>query len=141
MSLNIVKIKINNDSPNKNNTTKNIIKSRLPTNELVSNKPLSNLFNKDQHFRFNYITKLKPRLTPIEDIKAKEVRNFIKDIDKFKQSFYEVNKNKYFKKYENKYFKNSIFHKNYEIFKDRTKDLFGQKEMIEDLKNNLKKKI
>ena len=141
MSLNIVKIKLKRDSSNKNNTTKNIIKSRLSNKEISSNKPLSKLFSKDQKFRFNYITSFKPRLTPLEEIKAKEVRKFIKDIDKFKQDFYEVNKNKYFIKYGKKYFKeSSIFYQNYELFKERTKNIFGQKEMLYDLQKKLKQK-
>ena len=136
MALNFIKIKIKNIPSKVNNNSKNIINSRLSDGEIVSHKPLSNLFNKDQKFRFNYITIYKPRLTPIKGIKAEEKRIFIRDINNFKKTFHKIiNKHKIFAKREKRPFEElNYFYRNYNIFKDRTKDFFGEEEMLKELK-------
>ena len=122
----------------KQNTAKNIIKSPLSTKEIVKNHSNSDLFIKNPKYKLDYKAINRPRYPPVKRINTNEMKKFINKYKKI--TFYNVNKSRDFVKEGIKPFLDSgNFSKKYKIFKNRTKDLLGEKEMLEDIQNKLYK--
>ena len=134
MSINEKKIENVNILLNQRNTNE-LIKSHINPDEINENPLILDLIKKENKFRISPLTIYKPKLTPIKGINNKKTIKLINNINDFRQTFYDYNKNKKYPKNEIKPFEQKYnFQEKFKEFKNNTKKYFGEKDMLEEIK-------
>ena len=134
MSLNEKKIENVNILLNQRNTNE-LIKSHINSDEINENPLILDLIKKEKKFRISPLTIYKPKLTPVKSIKNKKTIKLINNVNDFRQTFYDYNKNKKYPKNEIKPFEQKYnFQEKFKEFKNNTKEYFGEKDMLEEIK-------
>ena len=109
MSFNKIKTKIEKRKRNKSPCESEVIKSHISSDEINSNPLIKDLTKKITKIKLDSLTKVKPHLTPIKNIKDEKENKLIDNINSFRQIYYEYNQNqKYPKKSELKAYKGEI---------------------------------
>ena len=134
MSLNEKKIENVNILLNQRNINE-LIKSHINSDEINENPLILDLIKKEKKFRISPLTIYKPKLTPVKSIKNKKTIKLINNVNDFRQTFYDYNKNKKYPKNEIKPFEQKYnFQEKFKEFKNNTKEYFGEKDMLEEIK-------
>ena len=112
-----------------------IIKSHVNSDEINEYPIISDLIKKEKKIRISPLTIYKPKLTPIKGINNKKTIKLINNVNGFRQTFYDYNKNKKYPKNEIKPFEQKYnFQEKFREFKNNTKEYFGEKDMLEEIK-------
>lgn len=114
------------------------LKSHISADEINSDPLIKDILKKIRKIKLNVLTKLKPQLTPIKDIKNEKQLKFIGNLNSFRQKFYDYNKSQKFPK-NNEVIKVYKGEKNYNFSKiySRVKENenLGGKEMLEEIQD------
>ena len=136
MSLNTIISNSQKRQRNKRPNDLEAIRSHITSDEINANPLINNVVRKITKIKFNSLTRLKPQLTPVKDIKDEKEIKLINNLNSFRKIFYEYNKNQqYPKKYEPKVYKGEKYYNFSKIYKHvKEKDNLGAKEMLDDIK-------
>ena len=142
MLLDKIKFKLIKFQRNHSDIQNEILKSHMSADEIAIHPVIGDLTKKVKRIKFAPLINVKPKLTPIKDIKDEKKIKLIKNVNSFRKILYDYNKSqKYPKKDEINIYKgqkNYNFYEKYKIIKNN--DTLGEKQMLEELETLYKNK-
>lgn len=131
-----IKVKLLRNIRNNSTSQKEILKSHMSADEIAIHPVIGDLTKKIKRIKFDSLINVKPKLTPIKDIKDEKKIKLIENVNSFRKILYEYNKNqKYPKKDEINIYKGQKKYNFYEKYKIIKKNAsLGEKQMLEEIK-------
>jgi len=137
-----IKVKLLKIKRNHSSIQNEILKSHMSADEITIHPLIGDLTKKVKRIKFASLMNVKPKLTPIKDIKDEKKIKLIENVNSFRKIFYDYNKNqKYPKKDEINIYKGQKkynFYEKYKIIKNI--DTLGEKQMLEEIEALYKNK-
>ena len=137
-----IKIKLLKNQRNHSSIQKEILKSHMSADEIAIHPVIGDLTKKVKRIKFASLINVKPKLTPIEDIKDEKKIKLIEKVNSFRKILYDYNKSQ---KYPNndeiniyKGLKKYNFYEKYKIIKNH--DILEEKQMLEEIETLYKNK-
>ena len=137
-----IKVKLLKFQRNHSDIQKEILKSHMSADEIAIHPVIGDLTKKIKRIKFDSLINVKPKLTPIKDIKDEKKIKLIENVNSFRKILYDYNKSqKYPKKDEINIYKGQKkynFYEKYKIIKNN--ESLGEKQMLDELETLYKNK-
>ena len=130
-----IKIKLLKNQRNHSSIQKEILKSHMSADEIAIHPVIGDLTKKVKRIKFASLINVKPKLTPIEDIKDEKKIKLIEKVNSFRKILYDYNKSQKYPKNDEiniyKGLKKYNFYEKYKIIKNH--DILEEKQMLEEI--------
>lgn len=137
-----IKVKLLKFQRNHSDIQKEILKSHMSADEIAIHPVIGDLTKKVKRIKFASLINVKPKFTPIKDIKDEKKIKLIENVNSLSKILYDYNKSqKYPKKDEINIYKGHKkynFYEKYKIIKKN--ETLGEKQMLDELETLYKNK-